>query len=207
MHMFIFPISNKVVMFDGAVFGPSQVQFSSGIALPTTGSIAGLMLSNTTSTTPPLGHSRYSTQQILPDGSFVVVGGRRMFNYEYVLQREKLTRKISIYHFSDKPLTRENNLYPFVFLSTDGNLFIFANNRSILLNPTTNKIIRYFPILTGGSRNHPASAMAALLPIKIHDPDPNPTLIRAQVLICGGAKPEAATLVDKGVFVTDERLW
>ncbi|KAF3446041.1 hypothetical protein FNV43_RR11219 [Rhamnella rubrinervis] len=203
MHMFIFPISNKVVMFDGAVFGPSQVQFSSGIALPTTGSIAGLMLSNTTSTTPPLGHSRYSTQQILPDGSFVVVGGRRMFNYEYVPAEGEINEK----NF-DLPFLRqttdpnENNLYPFVFLSTDGNLFIFANNRSILLNPTTNKIIRYFPILTGGSRNHPASAMAALLPIKIHDPDPNPTLIRAQVLICGGAKPEAATLVDKGVFVT-----
>lgn len=27
-------------------------------------------------------------------------------------------------------------------------------------------------------------------------------MIRAQVLICGGAEPEAATLVDKGVFVT-----
>lgn len=42
--------------------------------------------------------------------------------------------------------------------------------------------------------------MAALLPIKIHDPNLN--LIRAQVLIYGGAQSEAATLVDKGVFVT-----
>ncbi|KAF3446418.1 hypothetical protein FNV43_RR11597 [Rhamnella rubrinervis] len=257
MHMFIFPISNKVVMFDGAVFGPSQVQFSSGDCPPDDGvhcwahaveydihnaavrplkiltdtwcSSGGLSANGTLVHTGgwssgersvrylsgcptcdwidyPISLSGirwYSTQQILPDGSFVVVGGRRMFNYEYVPAEGEINEK----NF-DLPFLRqttdpnENNLYPFVFLSTDGNLFIFANNRSILLNPTTNKIIRYFPILTGGSRNHPASAMAALLPIKIHDPDPNPTLIRAQVLICGGAKPEAATLVDKGVFVT-----
>lgn len=123
-----------------------------------------------------------------------------MFNYEYLLTEgnsEKKIYELPFLHETTDP--GENNLYPFVFLSTDGNLFIFANNRSILLNPTVNKIIRELPALPGGSRNYPASATSALLPIKLHDP--NPDVIQAEVLICGGAKSEAASLAVKGVFV------
>lgn len=123
-----------------------------------------------------------------------------MFNYEYVPaegQYDERNLQLPVLRQAADP--NENNLY--VFLSTDGNLFIFANDRSILLNPTTNKIVRHFPILTGGSRNHPSSGTAALLPVKIHDPKRN--AITAQVLICGGGKPEAATLAaDKGVLKT-----
>ncbi|KAM5565523.1 aldehyde oxidase GLOX1 [Rosa sericea] len=143
----------------------------------------------------------FSTQHILPNGDFIVVGGRRMFNYEYVPKAgsfNKISYALSLLQETSDPV--ENNLYPFVFLSTDGNLLIFANNRSILLNPTTNKVVRELPVLDGGSRNYPASGMAALLPIKLNDPNPN--VIRAEILVCGGADPRAGKFVEKGIYVT-----
>lgn len=73
MHMFIFPKTNKVVMFDGAVFGHSLIHLSSGDCPPVIHTrsnnevdcFAGLMLSNTTSTTPPLGNSRYVSMHVI----------------------------------------------------------------------------------------------------------------------------------------------
>ncbi|PQQ04020.1 WSC domain-containing protein-like [Prunus yedoensis var. nudiflora] len=145
----------------------------------------------------------FSTQHILPNGGFIVIGGRRMFSYEYVPKVESSNQMYFLLPFLQETTDPvENNLYPFVFLSTDGNIFIFANNRSILLNPTTNKIIRELPVLDGGSRNYPSSGMAALLPIKLNVNDPNSNVIRAEILICGGADPRAGKLVEKGIFVT-----
>ncbi|KAH0989823.1 hypothetical protein GBA52_001306 [Prunus armeniaca] len=145
----------------------------------------------------------FSTQHILPNGDFIVIGGRRMFSYEYVPKVESSNQMYFLLPFLQETTDPvENNLYPFVFLSTDGNIFIFANNRSILLNPTTNKIIRELPVLDGGSRNYPSSGMAALLPIKLNVNDPNSNVIRTEILICGGADPRAGKLVEKGIFVT-----
>ncbi|XP_048437577.1 aldehyde oxidase GLOX1 isoform X2 [Pyrus x bretschneideri] len=143
----------------------------------------------------------FSTQQILPNGNFILVGGRRMFNYEYIPKggdSNDVYFPLPFLQETTDPF--ENNLYPFVFLSTDGNILIFANKRSILLNLTTNKIVRELPVLDGGSRNHPASGTAALLPIKLGDP--NAKAIRAEIIICGGADPRAGKLVEKGIFVT-----
>lgn len=145
--------------------------------------------------------NRYSTQQILPDGGFIVIGGRRMFNYEYVPKEGKPnTKNFDLPFLRETTDNVENNLYPFVHLSTDGNLFVFANNRSILLDPNTNKIVREYPILSGGSRNYPASGMSALLPIKLHSA--NPKVIQAEVLVCGGAKPESAKQAEKGTYLS-----
>ncbi|KAF5742985.1 hypothetical protein HS088_TW09G01047 [Tripterygium wilfordii] len=134
----------------------------------------------------------YSTQATLPDGSFIVVGGRREFNYEYIPGHGQQHQNTKAYNF---PFLREttqmdeNNLYPFVYLSTDGNLFIFANNRAVLLNPKSNQIVLRYPVLPGGSRNYPANAASVLLPIKLHRNKNRK--IPAEVIICGGAKPEA----------------
>ncbi|CAL4938606.1 unnamed protein product [Urochloa decumbens] len=66
-------------------------------------------------------------------------------------------------------------------LNIDGNLFIFANNRAILLDCKTNTVVRTYPVLAGGDpRNYPSSGSSVLLPLK-----PNPT--EAEVLVCGGA--------------------
>ncbi|KAK2645606.1 hypothetical protein Ddye_020801 [Dipteronia dyeriana] len=142
----------------------------------------------------------YATQVTLPDGGFVVVGGRDAFSYEYI-PREGLSNKKAIFlpflrDTSDNlPLGNnqffriENNLYPFVHLAPDGNLFIFANNRSMLFNPAANKVVREYPALSGGSRNYPSSGMSVLLPIKLYVD--NPKVIPADVLVCGGAQWDA----------------
>ncbi|KAM1726142.1 hypothetical protein ACFX12_016950 [Malus domestica] len=125
----------------------------------------------------------FSTQHILPNGNFILVRGRRMFNYEYIPKGGGSNDVYFPLPFLQETIDLfENNLYPFVFLYTDGNILIFANNRSILLNSTTNKIVRELPILDGG--------------------DPNLKAIMAEIIICGGADPRAGKLVEKGIFVT-----
>ncbi|KAK3210669.1 hypothetical protein Dsin_015375 [Dipteronia sinensis] len=140
----------------------------------------------------------YSTQVTLPDGGFIVVGGRDAFSYEYIPPEKQSNKKAIFLPFlrdttdnlagnfgKDKFFRIENNLYPFVYLVPDGNVFVFANNRSILLNPYTNKVIREYPILPGGSRNYPASGMSVILPIKLSVERPD--VIPFEVLVCGGA--------------------
>ncbi|EOA34777.1 hypothetical protein CARUB_v10022352mg [Capsella rubella] len=138
----------------------------------------------------------YSTQATLPDGTFVVVGGRDALNYEYILPEGQNNKKLYdslLLRQTDDP--EENNLYPFVWLNTDGNLFIFANNRSILLSPKTNKVLKEFPQLPGGARNYPGSSSSALLPIRLYVQ--NPAVIPADVLICGGARQDAYFRAEK----------
>jgi len=131
--------------------------------------------------------NRYATQQMLPNGDFILIGGRRSFSYEFVPREGQRSEKPYFFPFLyETSDLDENNLYPFVHLSTDGNLFIFSNNRSVLLNPTSHKIVRTFPVLHGGSRNYPASGMSALLPIDLNDPT-----TKAEVMVCGGNVPGA----------------
>ncbi|XXG48060.1 hypothetical protein AAC387_Pa02g2599 [Persea americana] len=139
----------------------------------------------------------YSTQAILPDGNFIVVGGRRAFSYEFVPKPGQVNPTSFKLPFLRETSTKvEDNLYPFVHLSTDGNLFIFANNRSILLNPTTHTVVHEFPVLLGGPRNYPGSGMSALLPLKIRS-GPVP----AEVIVCGGTPPGAAIAAGDGDFI------
>ena len=131
----------------------------------------------------------YSTQAELPDGGFIVVGGRDAFSYEYIPREGRSNAKSFFFDFLRKTSDKdENNLYPFVHLSTDGNLFIFANDRSVLLNPKSNKVVREFPALPGGHRSYPATGMSVLLPIKLHSR--NNEVIPAEVLICGAPATE-----------------
>ncbi|KAJ7969574.1 Galactose oxidase [Quillaja saponaria] len=140
----------------------------------------------------------YASQVTLGNGDMLVVGGRKAYSYEFVPKEGQVSQKPFyfpfLYETSDQ--YEENNLYPFVHLSTDGNLFIFSNNRSILLNPYNNKIIRTYPVLAGGSRNYPASGMSALLPIKLTPDADAKTPIPAEVIICGGNLPYAFRLAE-----------
>ncbi|MED6132566.1 hypothetical protein PIB30_020212 [Stylosanthes scabra] len=142
----------------------------------------------------------YGTQQLLGNGEFIVVGGRRAFSYEFVPREEgKASEKPYFFPFLyETSDLDENNLYPFVHLHPEGNLFIFSNNRSLLLNPTTNKILRTYPVLPGGSRNYPASGMSVLLPIDLNAAAANASKpIRAEVLMCGGNTPDAFDFAEK----------
>ncbi|KAJ0243877.1 Uncharacterized protein HA466_0198660 [Hirschfeldia incana] len=141
----------------------------------------------------------YSTQATLPDGKFFIIGGRDAMNYEYIPEEGQNNKKLYdslLLKQTDDP--EENNLYPFVWLNTDGNLFIFANNRSILLSPKTNQVIKEFPQLPGGSRNYPGSGSSALLPIHLYMK--NPKVIPAEVLVCGGTKHDAYYRASKKIF-------
>ncbi|KAI7739044.1 hypothetical protein M8C21_033214 [Ambrosia artemisiifolia] len=150
-----------------------------------------------------LGDNRwYATNQVLEDGSAILVGGRDGFSVEVVppsldfkpkrfdlpFLKETCTPAKGLYRFI------ENNLYPFVFLLPDGNVFIFANNRSITLAPLTGKILKEHPVLPGGARNYPASAVAALLPLKLSEDNKCP--LNVEIVICGGNKPDAFEVVD-----------
>lgn len=116
----------------------------------------------------------------MPDGGFILVGGRRSFSLEFVPAEGKTNpRAIKMPFLDETTDLDENNLYPFVHLSTDGNVFIFANSRSILFNPKTHTVIYEYPILDGGARNYPSSGMSALLPLRL--PLENPESIPAEV--------------------------
>ncbi|XP_051150862.1 aldehyde oxidase GLOX-like [Andrographis paniculata] len=136
----------------------------------------------------------YATNQILPDGRTIVVGGRRQFNYEFYPKKSAADRS---YNFPFLVQTNdpkiENNLYPFVFLNPDGNLFIFANNRAILYDYTKNAVVKTYPEIPGGDpRSYPSTGSAVLLPLKNNS--------GAEVLVCGGAPKGSFISATKGKF-------
>ncbi|GLU04540.1 hypothetical protein SLE2022_216800 [Rubroshorea leprosula] len=125
----------------------------------------------------------YASDHILPDGRMIIVGGRRQFNYEFYPKNTApgLFSLPFLSETNDRGV--ENNLYPFVHLNVDGNLFIFANNRAILLDYVKNVVVKTYPIIPGAeARSYPSSGSSVLLPLKnIQAPN-----VQAEVLICGG---------------------
>lgn len=109
----------------------------------------------------------------------IVVGGRNAPTYEFVPKRSPGEGVFPLDLLGNPGY---DNLYPYVKLIPDGNLFIFATKDSILLNPTTGAVLRKYPTLVGNSRNYPAAGSAVLLPLS-HE---NGFQI-AEVLVCGGA--------------------
>jgi hypothetical protein len=131
----------------------------------------------------------YASNQILPDGRIIIVGGRRQFNYEFYSQiQEDFTSSSPGSTFWLNFLLEtvdqsENNLYPFLHLLPDGNLFIFANTRSILFDYNQNRVVKEFPRIPGDDpRNYPSSGSSVLLPL-----DENYGNVVAEIMVCGGA--------------------
>ncbi|MBA0775676.1 hypothetical protein Gotri_010792 [Gossypium trilobum] len=140
----------------------------------------------------------YASNHILPDGRQIVVGGRRQFNYEFV--PKTITANTFSLPFLSQTSERgvENNLYPFVFLNVDGNLFIFANNRAILLDYMKNKVVKTYPTIPGGDpRSYPSTGSAILLPLK----NLKAAAIQAEVLVCGGAPKGSYVQAVRGKFI------
>nr|AKH04256.1 putative oxidase [Taxus baccata] len=139
----------------------------------------------------------YASNQILPDNRIIVVGGRRSFSYEFVPK----TAGEGYYKLPFLTQTNvanvENNLYPFVHLSSDGNLFVFANKDSILLDYKRNRVVKTFPTMPGGARNYPSSGSSAMLPLMASD-----GFQKVEILICGGAPDNAFTSANDGDFVS-----
>ncbi|KAK0577273.1 hypothetical protein LWI29_030513 [Acer saccharum] len=140
----------------------------------------------------------YATNHILPDGRQIVIGGRRQFNYEF----HPKNRAPNLYSLPFLAQTNdrgvENNLYPFVFLIGDGNLFIFSNNRAILFDYSNNKVVKTYPTMPGGDpRCYPSTGSAVLLPLK----NLQASSVEAEVLVCGGAPKGSYVQAGKGTFV------
>ncbi|XP_043718831.1 aldehyde oxidase GLOX-like isoform X3 [Telopea speciosissima] len=140
----------------------------------------------------------YATNHILPDGRVIIIGGRLQFNYEFYPKSESTNRVFSLPFLRQTTDPEENNLYPFVHLNVDGHLFIFANNRAILLDYNKNVVVKNFPVIPGGQpRNYPSTGSSVLLPLKnIHQPSVN-----ADVLICGGAPRGSFRESNSGKFI------
>ncbi|KAJ9166014.1 hypothetical protein P3X46_020815 [Hevea brasiliensis] len=140
----------------------------------------------------------YATNHILPDGSQIIIGGRKQFNYEFYPKNgaPNLYNLPFLVQTNDPGI--ENNLYPFVFLHIDGNLFIFANNRAILFDYKGGKVVKTYPTIPGGDpRSYPSTGSAVLLPLK----NLQGTELEAEVLVCGGAPKGSYIQATKGDFV------
>ncbi|KAK8956629.1 hypothetical protein KSP39_PZI001199 [Platanthera zijinensis] len=123
----------------------------------------------------------YASNQILPDGRSIIVGGRRQFNYEFY-PKDSVSGVLNLPFLSNTKDPEENNLYPFLHLNVDGNLFIFANNRAILFDYKRSQIVRTYPTMPGGDpRNYPSSGSSVMLPLTTTAP------LEAEVLVCGGS--------------------
>ncbi|GAA0173855.1 hypothetical protein Leryth_002068 [Lithospermum erythrorhizon] len=148
----------------------------------------------------------YATNQILPDGRVIIIGGRDQFSYEFFLPESILLGKNSeVPSLFDFPFLKEtkyrnheeNNLYPFVHLLPDGNLFIFANRRSIVLDYKNNSVVREFQSINGEPRNYPSSGSSVLLPI-----DENSPVLETEIMVCGGStSPNAFHAAQRGMFL------
>ncbi|KAM7509548.1 hypothetical protein LguiA_020001 [Lonicera macranthoides] len=139
----------------------------------------------------------YSSNQILEDGSFIVVGGRRAYNYEII--PGQLEFPINQYGFPFLMETTdivENNLFPFVYLMPTSEVFVFANDKAVLINPRTGQITKKLPDLPGGSRNYPASGQSVLLPVELDPALQNTDTTPVEVIVCGGNSHDAFSAVD-----------
>ncbi|KAL3639099.1 hypothetical protein CASFOL_017006 [Castilleja foliolosa] len=142
----------------------------------------------------------YATNHILPDGRQIIIGGTGQFNYEFYPKRSGADLSYNLPFLSQTNDPRiENNLYPFVFLNVDGNLFIFANNRAILFDYIKGVVVRNYPTIPGGDpRNYPSSGSAVLLPLHLGVSN---IVTAAEVLVCGGAPKGSFTSTSNGNFI------
>lgn len=121
----------------------------------------------------------YATNQILPDGSIIIVGGRAANSVEFYPPRPGTPRPFPF--LADAGDAQMDNLYPYVHLLPDGNLFVFANTRAVLYDHASGEVLREYPQLEGGPRNFPSAGSSAMLAL-------SGDFSLAEVVICGGAE-------------------
>ncbi|XP_059637935.1 aldehyde oxidase GLOX-like [Cornus florida] len=142
----------------------------------------------------------YATNHILPDGRQIIIGGIQQFNYEFYPKTSSSTEALNLSFLAQTNEPKiDNNLYPFVFLNVDGNLFIFANNRAILFDYLKGVVVRTYPEIPGGDpRSYPSTGSSVLLPLK----DLQGPQIEAEFLVCGGApKGSFISVIQRRKFV------
>ncbi|WJZ93403.1 hypothetical protein VitviT2T_012347 [Vitis vinifera] len=121
----------------------------------------------------------YATNQILPDGSVIIVGGRAANSVEYYPPRKG--GAVQLPFLSDVEDKQMDNLYPYVHLLPNGHLFIFANNKAVMYDYTSNKVMLEYPPLDGGPRNYPSAGSSVMLALE-------GDYSMAIIVVCGGAQ-------------------
>ncbi|KAI3720260.1 hypothetical protein L6452_21173 [Arctium lappa] len=152
----------------------------------------------------------YASNHILPDGNVIIVGGRRAFSYEFYPRNPIGSDSLSLFNLTFLMETtdyqEENNLYPFLHILPDGNLFIFANQRSILLDYVHGRVVREFPAIPGEKRSYPSTGSSVLLPINLHENvNSNSMSPAVEVMICGGARSGSFSMAERGIFMAASR--
>ncbi|KAE9447472.1 hypothetical protein C3L33_20630, partial [Rhododendron williamsianum] len=154
-----------------------------------------------------------SSGQFLPDGTLLLSGGRNDGNtkfraftpgikpssYDWVeLQNISLSQgRCSVEYYPPRPDGAVNfpflgnvadnegdNLYPYVHLLPNGNLFIYANNKYVLYDYVNNVTITDLPQLEGGPRNYPSAGSSVMLALE-------GDYSTAEIVICGGSQYNA----------------
>ncbi|XP_026437136.1 aldehyde oxidase GLOX1-like [Papaver somniferum] len=147
----------------------------------------------------------YASNQILPNGKVIVVGGRGQFSYEFIPKSSlpSDSKVFALPFLLETSDVAENNLYPFTHLSPDGNLFIFANTKSILFDYVNDRVVRNdYPVMPGGvSRNYPSTGSSVLLPLKLGLSNSTIDTPDAEVFICGGAPLTSYLTAIRGTFL------
>ncbi|KAG0608718.1 hypothetical protein M758_8G126700 [Ceratodon purpureus] len=131
----------------------------------------------------------YASNQLLPDGQRqIIVGGKNVFTYEFVPKRRNGEGSFALKLLKDTRTKEFDNLYPFVHLLPNGNLFIFANRDSIILDYTNDNVVKTFPTIPGEPRNYPSAGSSVMLPL-----DQANGFSFVEVLVCGGAQAGASS--------------
>ncbi|KAK9732771.1 hypothetical protein RND81_04G020600 [Saponaria officinalis] len=127
-----------------------------------------------------LSHGRwYSTNQILPDGSVIIIGGKDANSLEYYPPKEN--GKIPFTFLADVADRQGDNLYPYIHLLPNGKLFIFANNKAVLYDYENNLVVKNYPPLDGGPRNYPSAGSSVMIALE-------GDYSTAEIVVCGGAQ-------------------
>nr|XP_043635840.1 aldehyde oxidase GLOX [Erigeron canadensis] len=122
----------------------------------------------------------YSTNQVLPDGSVIIVGGRATNTVEFFPARHG-GGAVDFPFLAETEDTQMDNLYPYVHLLPNGHLFVFANNIAVLYDYTKTQVVQKYPKLDGGPRNYPSAGSSVMLPL-------TGDYSAATIVVCGGAQ-------------------
>ncbi|KAD5960542.1 hypothetical protein R6Q59_013622 [Mikania micrantha] len=125
----------------------------------------------------------YSSNQILPNGSVIIVGGKDAVSVELFPPRTG-GGVVNFPFLADAADDQMDNLYPYVHLLPNGHIFVFANNKSVLYDHTNNVVLKQYPQLEGGPRNYPSAGSSVMLAL-------TGDYSSATIVVCGGADHEA----------------
>ncbi|KAG0331301.1 hypothetical protein BG004_001732 [Podila humilis] len=134
------------------------------------------------------GNRWYVSVTTLPTGDLFILGGS---NESLAINREATNNPT--FELYPKPVDYKPvfmqfmvdampyNLYPNVYSLPDGNIYVFANQKSMIYNVERQEVIKTLPDIPGGARSYPLTGSHVLLPL---DPAKN---YAHEILVCGGS--------------------